>query len=123
MNSIPRILDIPEAELKQFDALIHDYRAKHIRSSQAILDKVLQNQPEHIKNIKNKKVSKTIQILRETVWQDYLKDEIEFNALLMKDLHQKLKTPKAILDALIAQKALEKTNSQVTFSRNSSALW
>jgi len=40
-------------------------------------------------------------MLRSEVWNEFLKDEVNFNAEIMKHLHQVLQTPKELLDTLI----------------------
>lgn len=90
-------------EQKELDKLIKFYRKKYIRSSQAIVDKVLDENQSFLTKIRNKKVSKSIAELREIVWDDYLKDEVEFNVVLMQNLHKILETPKQILDSLLSE--------------------
>lgn len=97
------ITKIPADEKKAFEQLIKSYRKKHIRTSQAIVDKVLKENPVYLQAIKNKKVSQSILKLRELAWNEYLKDEIYFNIVLMQDLHTVLKTPKYILEMLVNQ--------------------
>jgi hypothetical protein len=97
------ITKIPADEKKAFEQLIKSYRKKHIRTSQAIVDKVLKENPVYLQDIKNKKVSQSILKLRELAWNEYLKDETYFNIVLMQDLHTVLKTPKYILEMLVNQ--------------------
>lgn len=94
------ITKIPADEKKAFEQLIKSYRKKHIRTSQAIVDKVLKENPVYLQAIKNKKVSQSILKLRELAWNEYL---IYFNIVLMQDLHTVLKTPKYILEMLVNQ--------------------
>lgn len=101
MDNVHVITEVPKNEQKYFDALIKEYRKKHIRTTEEILQSIVQKNNQLIKQIKNKEVSQSIQILRELVWQEYLADEVQFNAYLMKDLYTKLDTPKEILDVLI----------------------
>jgi hypothetical protein len=56
---------------------------------------------------KNQEVSQSISGLRELVWNEYLKDEVKFNVILMQELHVTLKTPKYILELLIDEKITE----------------
>ena len=93
-QNIPVIIDIPKSELDKFDTLIRQYRTKYIRTSQEIVELVLKNNKTYLQQIKSKKVSKCISELREIVWKEYLIDEVNFNAILMRDLHKILKTPK-----------------------------
>ena len=106
-KQIPAIIDIPKSELKELDKLIRTYRNKHIRNSQEIVDKVFEENPKLLPKIKKGNVSKSIAELREIVWNEYLKDEVEFNVILMKDLYKILDTPKKILDLLLTNKITE----------------
>jgi hypothetical protein len=101
MDNLKIVTEVPKSEQKAFDTLIKDYRKKYIRTTETLLQSIVTNHKNLIKNIKNQDVSKSIQTLRELVWQAYLSDEVQFNAYLMKDLYTKLDTPKEILDVLI----------------------
>jgi hypothetical protein len=94
LNSILPVNEIPTDEQNEFDKLIKNYREKHIRTSQEIVDLVLLDNKNYVSQIKSKKVSKCISELREIVWKEYLVDEVNFNALLMKDLHKALRITK-----------------------------
>jgi len=100
-SKIPFITEIPAEEEAEFNKLIKSHRKKYIRSSQEIVEKVFSETPDFTKGIKNKKISSSIEELRELVWNEYLKDEVQFNIVLMQDLHETLKTPKHILDTLL----------------------
>ncbi len=106
-SEIPAIIEIPESELKELDRLIKSYRKKHIRSAQEIVDKVLGENRPIFSKIRKGKVSQSIAELREVVWDEYLKDEVEFNIILMRDLYKVLDTPKQILDSLLTNKITE----------------
>lgn len=100
-SKIPFITEIPAEEEEEFNKLIKSHRKKYIRSSQEIVEKVFSETPDFTKGIKNKNISSSIEELRDLVWNEYLKDEVEFNIVLMQDLHETLKTPKHILDTLL----------------------
>lgn len=102
-NNIPVIIEIPTNEQKELDKLIKTYRKNHIRSSQEIVEKVFIENQSFFTKISKGEVSKSIAELREIVWAEYLKDEVEFNIFLMQDLYKVLKTPKQILDTLLNQ--------------------
>jgi hypothetical protein len=97
-KQIPLIVEVPQEEIKEFDDLIKKYRNKYIRGSKDIVDIVFKENEEFCNSIKKGKVSTNVQALREIGWQEFLKDEVNFNALLMKDLHHVLKTPKSIIE-------------------------
>jgi len=101
MDNLHIITEVPKEEQKAFDVLIKIYRKKYIRTTEVLLDNIVKENAHIIKQIKNAEASKSIQVLRELVWQAYLSDEVQFNAHLMKDLYSKLDTPKEILNAVI----------------------
>jgi hypothetical protein len=110
---IPLIVEVPKEEQIEFDNLIKVYREKYIRSSQEIVDLVFAQNGAYLDKIKNKKVSESISELREIGWQEFLKDEVNFNALLMRDLHKKLKAPKEILETLLNSKIVDKKGNEL----------
>jgi len=114
MKEIPIITEIPLSEQKEFDALIKRYREKYIRNSKTIVDTIYVENSSYHDRIVQKDVSATIRDLRERVWQEYLKDEVNFNALLMKDLYDKLQTPRDILDKLVDDNILSKEGDTLT---------
>lgn len=113
LDNIPVIIDIPKQELDKFDALIKQYRNKYIRTSQEIVEFALSQNQEYLNQIKAKKVSKCISELREIVWQEYLLDEVNFNAILMRDLHKLLETPKEILEVLLNKNITDKKGEEL----------
>ncbi|MFI3294879.1 MAG: type II restriction endonuclease [Rikenellaceae bacterium] len=114
MNSqkqIPLVVNISNNESKRFDSLIKEYRTKYIRTSSEILQSILELDNSLLANLAQKRnASEVILALRESVWAEYLKDEVVFNSILMKDLYKLLHTPKEIMDALIDEDFL--TNNQ-----------
>jgi type-2 restriction enzyme ssoII len=113
-NKIPTIIELPKLEQEKFDALIKKYRDKYIRPSSEIVDLVLSEDKEFLELIKSKQMSLYILKLREKVWQEYLNDEIDFNAVLMKDLHKLLDTPKEILEILLSDsKIIDKKGEEL----------
>ncbi len=112
-DNIPVIIDIPKQELEKFDTLIKQYRTKHIRTSQEIVEFALAQNQTYLKQIKAKQVSKCIAELREIVWQEYLLDEVNFNAILMRDLHKILETPKEILEVLLNKNITNKKGDEL----------
>lgn len=110
---VPVIVEIPKEEQNKFDLLIKEYRGKHIRTSQQIVELVLKDNKKYLNLIKSKKVSECINELREIVWQEYLLDEVNFNAILMRDLHKILKTPKEILEVLLNQNIANKKGEEL----------
>ena len=102
LSDLPLVFQIPDDEKLSFDKFIISQRIKHIRSSQAIVDEIFLKQPS-LQGIilETKKVSDIIRKLRTDAWEEFLEDEVNFNAAVMKDLHKILDTPKKILDVLI----------------------
>ena len=113
MNNLHLITEVPKDEQKTFDALIKDYRKQHIRTTEALVESIVKENKNLIEQIKSKNVSKTIQDLRELVWQAYLADEVQFNAYLMKDLYTKLDTPKEMLDVLIKKNIIFENSEEL----------
>lgn len=113
IDEIPVIIDIPKQELDKFDTLIKQYRTKYIRTSQEIVEFALAQNQEYLKQIKSKLVSKCISELREIVWLEYLLDEVNFNAILMRDLHKLLETPKDILEVLLNKNITNKKGEEL----------
>jgi hypothetical protein len=113
IDEIPVIINIPKQELERFDTLIKQYRAKYIRTSQEIVEFALAQNQEYLKQIKSKQVSKCISELREIVWQEYLLDEVNFNAILMRDLYKLLETPKDILEVLLNKNITNKKREEL----------
>lgn len=106
---IPIVINIPEEESKEFDKQIKEYRKKYIRPSQVIVDDICLKSDKVLKAIiEDKNVSELIKHLRTDVWNEFLKDEVEFNAQLMKDLHRILDTPNEILNILIDKEITSK---------------
>ena len=115
--TIPVVIEINKEESVIFDKQIREYRSKYIRPSQEIVDSICAKNKEILKTITiDKNISKLIQQLRTDVWEEFLKDEVEFNAAVMKDLHKVLKTPKAILDVLIENKITDKKGDELLSS-------
>lgn len=114
MHQIPIITEIPLVEQKEFDALIKQYREKYIRNSKSIVENIYDEKSIYHDRIIKKQISETIRDLREEVWQEYLKDEVNFNALLMRDLYDKLQTPHDILDKLVDEDILSKQGDSLT---------
>lgn len=112
-NELKIIVEIPKQEQLEFDKLIKEYRNKYIRTSQEIVELALLNNKKFINQIKAKKVSLCISELREIVWQEFLTDEVHFNAILMRDLHKMLETPKEILDVLLKNKIFNKKGNEL----------
>lgn len=113
-KKIPLIVTIPKKEESSFDKKIKEYRSKIIRSSQEIVDSICEEHSEYLMKIsENKEVSLVISQLREKVWNEFLIDEIEFNAILMKDLHKILDTPREILDILIESRIVDKEGEEL----------
>ena len=116
-NQLPIVIEIEKEEAIIFDKQIRKYREKLIRPSQEIVDSICLKNAEILKSIVDYKViSKVISKLRIDVWEEFLKDEVEFNAAVMKDLHNVLKTPKKILDVLIENKITDKDGEELLIS-------
>lgn len=113
MIDIPIVIEVSKEEKHIFEKHIHSNRAKYIRSSQKIVDEIIALRPHLQKEIfETREVSTIIEALRTEVWEEFLKDEVNFNAEIMKELHRILKTPKEILDALIEKNVIGKEGDE-----------
>ncbi|MEN3323751.1 type II restriction endonuclease [Mariniflexile soesokkakense] len=113
-NKIPIIIDIPKEEALAFDTHIREYRNKYISSSDKIVELVFNtNKKEYLELINSKKASEFINVLRESAWQEFLKEEVEFNAKLMRDLHKLIHTPREILNILVNNNIVEKQGDEL----------
>lgn len=113
-GKLPIVIELSKEEDLIFSKKIKEYRNKCIRSSQTIVNDICNKNKNIIEDLnKNRKVSLLISRLREEVWNEFLKDEVEFNAYVMRDLHRILDTPKEILDVLIDQNLSNKTEEEL----------
>ncbi len=113
-HKIPLVIQIADEESIAFDSFIKEYRARYIRTSTDILEAILAQNPEILRDLSlNKDASRVIQTLRESVWNEYLNDEVKFNAILMRDLYKLLDTPRQIIDALIDKDFLEQNREDL----------
>ncbi len=113
-QQIPIVINIPDSELKEFDKKIKEYRIKYIRPSQEIVDDICERNKRILDSLINEKQASTIiNQLRTEVWEEFLKDEVEFNAVIMKDLHKILQTPKSILDILLDKRIAGKQGNEL----------
>ncbi|MFI3299400.1 MAG: type II restriction endonuclease [Rikenellaceae bacterium] len=101
-KDIPIVTEIPDDELKAFDKLIKKYRGEYIRSSKQIVDNVIESNIAQVESsIERKNASEAILFLRERCWAEFLKDEVCFNSLIMRDLRKIAKTPEVILNDIV----------------------
>jgi len=102
MSEILRVTNLPDEEQEGFKKYIKRNRGRLIRSSEVLVNHVLNSKEfDSAKYLKERDISGLILDLRESVWEEFLLDEVEFNAFVMKNLHKFLDTPLKILDALI----------------------
>ena len=114
MTDIPIIIQISEEEKVIFEKFIKVQRVKHIRTSQQIVDEIFNKRPDLQQSIGgNRLVSHMIENLRTEVWEEFLKDEVNFNAAVMKDLYKVLDTPKLMLDILIEKNIVNKSGEDL----------
>ena len=111
---IPMIFDVSEDDKIVFNKFIKEKRSDCIRSSQIIVDEIF-SKNDFLKNdLKYKKnVSQLISNLRKEVWNEFLTDEINFNAEVMKKLHTVLDLPKQVLTILINKKISDSSDDNL----------
>lgn len=114
MSTIPIVIEVPTEEKLSFQKIIIAYRKKYIRSSQTIVEEIFLARPFLKENITSTKEASTlIKTLRTEVWNEFLKDEVNFNAAVMKNLHKILETPKELLTVLVTKDILDKKGEEL----------
>jgi len=104
------IIEIPKEEAKVFDQMIKTYRKKHIRQAAKVVESVFSKYPQlESQLLKERKASTVIAKAREYAWQEFLLEEAAFNTAVLRELHEKLKTPDVILNDLIKKEVLGKS--------------
>lgn len=99
-------MEIPDTEKEAFADTIKSYRSRYIKKASDVVNDIFEKN-DFSKLLKSeKKVSFVIEKVRELGWRAFLVEEAEFNAILLRDLHKKLETPRAILDHLISSEIL-----------------
>ena len=102
MSAAPIVIELTDQEKDTFDTFIKESRGTIIRSSQVIVDEIFSLKGDLSRRVGfGEDISQLIKDLREEVWQEFLKDEVEFNAAIMKELHNILETPNHIVEHLI----------------------
>jgi hypothetical protein len=112
-SDILTIISIPPEEKAVFDSKIKQYREKYIRKSDELVNEIYEKYPELLKKLDNHRASEVIDEARELVWQQYLIEEANFNAVLLRDMSETLNTPKKILETLIENHIGDKTGSEL----------
>jgi hypothetical protein len=103
-SQIELLTQIPKSEEKSFKELIKAYRYKYIKSPSEHVREAFLLEQEALENVLvNKKVSEVIHILREQAYNIFLKNEAEFNKVIITDLCDTLATPKKIIDTIISE--------------------
>lgn len=110
------ITQIPSSEVKQFVAMVQEYRKKYIITPKAGVEMVFTSSPYYSKMLVEKDVSSVILESREQGWQLFLESEAEFNAHVMRDLALLLQTPKDIVTSLIDRHIVGKTGDDLVKS-------
>ena len=114
MGKIPILIELNDIEKKIFDDFIKKERAFHIRSSQIIVDEIFELDELLMDKIKSTlRVSHLIKEIREQVWIKFLEEEVEFNAAIMRNLHNLLDTPKEILNVLMEENIVNKEGEEL----------
>lgn len=103
-SPIELLTKIPESEDKAFKKLIQDYRKKYVKNPTENVEEVFLLEKETLDNLVEKgNVSEAILILRERTYEEFLKNEAEFNKIIITELCDNLDTPKGIIEAVISE--------------------
>lgn len=111
-QTIEYIVEIPKNEQEAFASFVKDARNKYIRKSQEIVDEVFY-ESDYETRLRNGIASIVISEIRECAWQKFLIEEAHFNAIVIKDLRKKFKTPENILEKLIEIRIIDKTGDEM----------
>lgn len=102
LEEMEHLIKVPDNERDEFKKMIHSNRRKLISSNDAIVEKVFKKESELISKVtQERNISETIHYLRERVYKEFLLEESVFNVKVLKELSEKLETPKTIMDSLI----------------------
>lgn len=102
-SKLKSLIKIPSAEENVFDQLIKSYRKNLVRKPADHVKCAFNLERTYVTNlIKKQEISQLILLLRERAYSQFLEDEAEFNKVVLRDLCEKLKTPKTIIDAVIS---------------------
>ncbi len=110
-KNLPFIGDIKEEDHEKLKKIIKYRRDKHIKKPKDIVDIVWDVNNFFSEKIKSKNVSKVISEFRDAAWKEYLKEEIPFNIIMMREIYDSFKIPKRILDSLL-EKNLSDLNDE-----------
>jgi EcoRII C terminal len=103
-NDIQLLVSIPVGEKNAFQKMIRDLRGEYIRSPQNTVDQIFDNSLDLIQAVTtNHNISAVILELRESAYHLFLEDEAKFNFAVLKEISNKLDTPKSILEAILAK--------------------
>lgn len=92
------ITQVPPEESQLFNELIKDLRSQYIKKPSEVVEKTFTSNP-HLRNkiVKGHDVSNVIEKVRELGWHEFLQEEADFNAAVLREIGKKLDTPKSIL--------------------------
>jgi hypothetical protein len=108
------LTEVPAEEREIFEEMIKDYRKKHIKPAGEVIDIVFQKNPGLLHQLEKRgNATAVISAARGSAWEEFLLEEAEFNALLIKDIGKKLKTPKAIMEKIISLNLCQDTNDKL----------
>lgn len=103
-QAIEMLFKLPENEEKHFADFIKKQREKLIASPKDNAKKATEHNAKIIKKLlKEHQISEAILLLREYAYEEYLKEESQFNAIILKEISQKFNTPKQIFEQLSNQ--------------------
>lgn len=103
-SQIELLTKIPEAEEEAFKNLIKSYRKKYVKNPTENVEEVFLIEKKTLDCLVEKgNVSEVVSILRERTFEEFLKNEAEFNKIIITELCNNLNTPKIIIEAVISK--------------------
>lgn len=108
------VTQIPKDEEVQFLNLIKEFRSKYIKKPIDVVKKSFGNNP-HLKKLitEQKEVSSVIEDVREMGWEEFLLNETEFNAAIIREIGLQLNTPAKILKSIVDKHTFKKTTEEI----------
>ena len=108
------VTKIPADEELELSKMIKSMRKEYIKQPSAVVELIFSNNQNLKTEILEKhEVSKVIEDVREMGWQEFLIEEADFNAAVIREISIKLKTPASILQSIIEKSTTDKTTEEI----------
>jgi EcoRII C terminal len=103
-ENFEHLISIPSSEAEQFTKLIQRNRKFVIPPPKITVEKIFSEKKQLVEQLlRDGEISKSILLLREAAYNDFLNDEAGFNVEILRSLTDRLDTPKLILERLLVR--------------------